>query len=89
MGAIPADRLRDVDERVYALARSYLLGREGITRELLDRHVCPSSDTQKPTTLSAIYERLLRSAQSAQNMPNLQDQLLSWAASICDDKPRQ
>lgn len=61
----------DLDERVYALARSYLLGQEGISEELLDRHVCPSPDGQKPAKLPAIYERLLRSAQSAQSMPNV------------------
>jgi hypothetical protein len=65
------EKQRDVDARVYALARSYLLSRGGITRELLDRHVRPSPDRQKPATLAEIYELLLRSAQSAQSMPNV------------------
>ncbi|MEO8287352.1 MAG: hypothetical protein ABI670_13080 [Chloroflexota bacterium] len=38
---------------------------------MLDQHVRPSSDAHKPATLPAIYERLLRSAQSAQSMPNV------------------
>ena len=71
MDVNPPERQRVVDARVYALARSYLLGRGGITQELLDRHVRPSPDRQKPATLPAIYERLLRSAQSAQSMPNV------------------
>jgi hypothetical protein len=71
MEAHPTERQRDLDERVYALARSYLLGQEGSSNELLDRHVSPSPDAQKPTRLAEIYERLLRSAQSAQSMPNV------------------
>ena len=71
MDANPPEKQRDLDARVYALARSYLLGRGGITQELLDRHVRPSPNTQKPTTLAEIYELLLRSAQSAQSMPNV------------------
>ncbi len=65
------ERQRDLDERVYALAGSYLLGQEGISQAMLDQHVRPSPDAQRPTTLAAIYERLLRSAQSAQSMPNV------------------
>jgi len=65
------ERQRDLDERVYALARSYLLSQEGISQELLDRYVRPSPDGHKLLTLAAIYERLLRSAQSAQSMPNV------------------
>ena len=61
----------DLDERAYALARNYLLGQEGISEELLDRHVRPAPDGQRPATLAEIYERLLRSAQSAQSMPNV------------------
>jgi len=67
----PPERQRDPDKRVYGLARSYLLGREGITQELLDRYVRPSPGVQKPAALAAIYERLLISAQSAQSMPNV------------------
>jgi hypothetical protein len=59
------------DRRAYTLARSYLLCQKGITPELLERHISPPLDAQKPATLSAIYERLLRSAQSAQSMPNV------------------
>src|SRR5438477_7172018 len=71
MNSSPAQRERDLDESVYALARNYLLGLEGITQEVLDRYVRPSPDAQKPATLAAIYELLLRSAQSAQSMPNV------------------
>lgn len=71
MSASPDERQRELDERVHWLARSYLLAQEGITEGLLDRHIRPSSGSQKPATLSAIYERLLRSAQSAQSMPNV------------------
>lgn len=65
------DRQIEVDKKVYALARSYLLGREGITRELLEQHLLPPLDAKKLANLPAIYERLLRSAQSAQSMPNV------------------
>jgi hypothetical protein len=65
------ERQRDLDEKVYAVARSYLLGQEGISQELLDGHVRPSPEGQKPTTLAEVYELLLRSAQSAQSMPNV------------------
>src|SRR6476646_3878589 len=61
----------ELDRRVYILARRYLLGQGGISEELLDRHVRPSPGSQKPGTLTVIYERLLRSAQSAQSMPNV------------------
>jgi hypothetical protein len=71
MEASSPERQRELDKRVYALAKGYLLGREGVTRELLERHLCPPLDAQKPTALSAIYERLLGSAQSAQSMPNV------------------
>jgi hypothetical protein len=71
MDASPSEREQALDKKVYELARSYLIGREGISQELLDRHVRPSPDGQKPNTLATIYERLLRSAQSAQSMPNV------------------
>jgi hypothetical protein len=65
------ERQRDLDKRVYALAGSYLLGQEGVTRELLERHLRPPPDAQKPATMQAIYVRLLGSAQSPQSMPNV------------------
>jgi hypothetical protein len=71
MNASPPERQTDLDGKVYALARSYLLSQDGITEELLDQLVRPSPGTAKPATLPAIYERLLRSAQSAQSMPNV------------------
>jgi hypothetical protein len=61
----------ELDRRVYKLARSYLIRRTGITPEALERHISPPPDAQKRTTLDAIYELLLRSAQSAQSMPNV------------------
>ncbi len=61
----------ELDRRVYALARGYLLSQEGMSDELLDRHVRPSPDDRKSLTLAVVYERLLRSAQSAQSMPNV------------------
>ncbi|MBF6615088.1 MAG: hypothetical protein IVW55_18465, partial [Chloroflexi bacterium] len=61
----------ELDRRAYALARSYLLGQEGISQELLDRHLRLSLDSHKPTVVAEVYERLLRSAQSAQSMPNV------------------
>jgi hypothetical protein len=71
MDASPHEGQRALDQRVYELARSYLLGQDGMSEELLDRYVRPSPDGQEPKTLAAIYERLLRSAQSAQSMPNV------------------
>jgi hypothetical protein len=59
------------DKRVFALARSYLLTRGGISEELLDRYVRPSVDSQRPLSMAAIFERMLRSAQSGQSMPNV------------------
>jgi hypothetical protein len=61
----------EYDRPVYTLARNYLLGQEGIFEDLLDRQVHPSLASHKPLTLAGVYERLLRSAQSAQNMPNV------------------
>ncbi len=60
-----------VDRRAYALARSYLLAQEGITVELLERYIRPVPDAQRPARLAEIYQSLLRSAQSAQSMPNV------------------
>ena len=71
MEARPPERQRELDEKVYSLARSYLLSQEGVTGELLHQYARPSNEGQKPTSLAAIYERLLRSAQSAQSMPNV------------------
>lgn len=71
MDTYSPERQQHLDQRVYALARSYLLSLHGITEELLDKHALPSPDAQKPATMAAIYERLLRSAQSAQSMPNV------------------
>ncbi len=71
MDVNPPERQQGLDERVYALARRYLLDRGGLTEESLDQHVHPSLDAHKPTTLAVIYERLLRSGQSAQSMPNV------------------
>src|SRR3954451_5498683 len=65
------ERQRDRDARLYALAQHYLLDRGGISQELLDRHIRASSDARKSMTLSTVYETLLRSAQSAQSMPNV------------------
>jgi hypothetical protein len=67
----PLGNKQDIDERVYALAKRYLLDRAEITHEMLEKHLHLSPGTQKPTTFPAIYERLLRSAQSAQSMPNV------------------
>ena len=61
----------DTLEQTYALARSYIIDRAEITPEILDKHLSPSPDHQKSAKMPAIYERLLRSAQSAQSMPNV------------------
>lgn len=60
-----------LDRRIYNLAIGYLVRQGGITRELLDQSVRPTPDAQKPASLAEIYQRLLRSAQSAQSMPNV------------------
>jgi hypothetical protein len=65
------DRQLNLDKRVYDLARSYLLGQAGISVEVLDRHLSPPPMAQRPTAMAEIFERLLRSAQSAQSMPNV------------------
>jgi hypothetical protein len=61
----------DIDARVFALAADYLVRQGGITREVLDQYMRPTPDCRKPNTLAEIYEQLLRSAQSAQSMPNV------------------
>ena len=71
MIANPTQEQRGLDEKAYTLARSYLLRRGRITEELLNAHVRPSSEAQKTMNLSGIYESMLRSAQSAQSMPNV------------------
>ncbi|HKP53639.1 MAG TPA: hypothetical protein VJ183_13430 [Chloroflexia bacterium] len=62
---------QEVDRRAYALAMSYLVRQEGISMELLERHLSPPLVGRKLALRSAIYEQLLRSAQSAQSMPNV------------------
>jgi hypothetical protein len=64
-------RQRDLGERIYALARSYLLGQEGVTPELLDQHLRPPTYAERPAKMPAIYKCLVRSAQSPQSMPNV------------------
>jgi hypothetical protein len=61
----------DIDVRVFELARSYLLGRGTISGEMLDQYVRASPGSRKSATLAEVYEQLLRSAQSAQSMPNV------------------
>jgi hypothetical protein len=61
----------DIDVRVFELARSYLLGQGTVSGEVLDQYVRPSLDSRKSATLAEVYEQLLRSAQSAQSMPNV------------------
>ncbi len=64
----------ELDKTIYALAVSYLLGQEGITQDVVDRHIRLPLDAQRPVALSGasgVFERLLESAQSAQSMPNV------------------
>jgi hypothetical protein len=64
-------RQEDLDKRVYGLAADYLARHGEITPGLLEQHIRPSAGAQTPSTLAAIYQLLLRSAQSAQSMPNV------------------
>jgi hypothetical protein len=68
------DSQTELDKTIYSLAVSYLLGQDGINREVVDRHIRLPLDAQRPVALSGtsgVFERLLRSAQSAQSMPNV------------------
>jgi len=58
------------DQKAYALAREYLLSLSGVTPDMLERHLCPSTD-ERPNSLSGIYRRLLETAQSGNMSPKV------------------
>jgi hypothetical protein len=62
---------QDLDKRAYGLAIGYLVHQGGITQALVDQYVRPAPDAQRPAGQAEIYQSLLRSAQSAQSMPNV------------------
>lgn len=59
----------DCDRQAYAIALEYLKVVCNMPRELIERHINPASE--RVTTLDAIYERLLQSAQSAGMSPTV------------------
>lgn len=58
------------DQKVYSLAREYLLSLDGVTPEILDRHLTISID-ERPNTLADIYKHLLETAQNANMGPTV------------------
>ncbi len=58
------------DQRVYSLAREYLLSLDTVTPEMLNRHLFISAD-ERPNLLSGIYERLLGAAQGGNMGPTV------------------
>ena len=76
------------DRRAYELAREYLLGREGVTSDMLDRHLRPAA---KPSHLWEVYFRLLETLQNAQMMPNVIGRAIGGLANLrpvmCDFEP--
>jgi hypothetical protein len=71
------------DQRAYALAREYLLSLEGVTSEMLDRHLSPSAD-ERPDTLAGIYRRLLEAAQSPNMSPTVIGQAIGGVEKLAD-----
>ena len=59
--------LKETDAFVYAEAKKFLLGLDvpGVTPELLQQYLCPTSLSHRPTSIPEIYERILFSAQNA------------------------
>jgi hypothetical protein len=51
------------DRESYTLAREYLLSLDGVTPEVLDRHLSPSA-VERPDSLAGIYKHLLETAQN-------------------------
>lgn len=71
------------DQRVYELAREYLLSLDGVTLEMLDRHLTMSAD-ERPTTLAAIYKHLLETAQNANMGPIVIGQAIGGVDKLAD-----
>jgi hypothetical protein len=71
------------DQRVYELARKYLLSLDGVTPEMLDRHLTVSAD-ERPTTLAAIYKHLLETAQNANMGPIVIGQAIGGVDKLAD-----
>jgi hypothetical protein len=67
------------DQEVYALAREFLLGLNGVTPEMLDRHLSLSVG-ERPNSLTGIYKHLLGTAQN----PNMGPKVIGQAiGGIC------
>jgi hypothetical protein len=61
---------RDRDRKAYALARAYLLDHraQGITDELLEHYATPWPHGKTPSSMSDVFQRLLRSARNRNMM---------------------
>jgi hypothetical protein len=64
-----AQRSKQMGNGIYKLAYDYLLQKNGITEEILNKHLVPESD--KPNDLSEIYKRFCNSAQNKQMDTNV------------------
>ncbi len=58
------------DQKSYDLARGYLLSLNGVTPEILDKHLSLSVD-ERPNSLAGIYKHLLETAQNANMGPKV------------------
>ena len=58
------------DQAAYNLAKNYLLSLDGVTRQILEKHLS-SPLAVRPDRLAGIYQRLLESAQNANMGPNV------------------
>lgn len=80
------------DQKVYALARKYLLSLSDVTPEILDRHLSLSVD-ERPNSLAGIYKHLLETAQNANMGPNVIGQAIGGIdklnALLCGFQPSE
>jgi hypothetical protein len=83
------------DRFVYARAMEYLLSFAslGVTPELLERYINPSSETLRPSTTAGIYQRILESAANRGMSSGVIDRSIggiqALAPVLCDFKPDQ
>lgn len=80
----------EIDKMIYALAKEYLLSINGVTLEMIDRHISPSH--KKMGTLPELYHRLLESVQNAGMGPKVIGGTIGGldklAELVCDFEPK-
>lgn len=86
MSIHPSDQAR-LDRLVIEHARIFLLTLDGVTPEILDRHLSPPV---RPESLAGVYQNLLHSAQNRRNLPRLiggSEGIAKLAETLCEFVP--